>query len=195
MPKIKDVKKILPNILSEIKKTEGVKAIYVWGSYVDNFKNQNFRVRDIDIMAKTAFNSGDLISVDENIIKEKISNEDLEDLGYNPQSVIFSKSFLSLNKYNIDHWAISSDSKLLHWGPISYDKKESEEIGKEAAIYASNLTGIERKKINKISQEDRDNWYSQYHKYVNKIFSNMPSGWYLTNAEDMKEIINKSLKI
>jgi hypothetical protein len=194
MPKIKDVKKHLAGTLEEIKTSDNIDSLYVWGSFVDNYDNSNFRIRDIDIIAVTDFNSGDLTAIDKSITTQKLSDEELEDQGYNPTAIKFSKDFLKLKKYNIDHWVISSDKKLLHWGPIPSSKEESEAINKDASIHAFNQTGYRREKINKAAQEVRDNWYEEYHTYMNKVFADMPSGWYLSGTENIDEIIEKAIK-
>jgi len=39
MPKIKDVEKQLPSIISNIKKINGIKSVYAWGSYRNNYED------------------------------------------------------------------------------------------------------------------------------------------------------------
>ncbi len=195
MPKIKDVKPYILTTLNDFKNTDGIKNIYIWGSYAKNKNNPDYRIRDIDVLAKTKFNSGDLISINNDIIKDICSDYYLENQGYDPLAVKFSKKFLSLSKYNVDCWVISSDRKLLHWGPIVINKKESEEVNKEAEEYAMRLTGKDRHKINKSSEYIRKNWYNGYCKYINQCFKNMPTGWYKTEDIKIKEIISKAIKI
>ena len=194
MPKIKDIKPYISNSLKDFKKTPGIKNIYIWGSYSQNIDKPEYRIRDIDVLSKTIFHSGDLISIDNKIIKELCSDNYLENQGYDPLAVSFSKKFLKIAK-NIDCWAISSDRKLLHWGPIFVNKKESEEMKIEAENYANKLTGIERKKVNKSSEHVRKNWYNSYFKYVNQCFEDMPTGWYKTENIKIKDITSKAIKI
>ncbi len=194
MPKIKDIKPYISASMSDFKKMDGVKSVYLWGSYSENIDKPNHRIRDIDVLARTKFHSGDLISIDNKIVKEICSIRYLENQGYDPASVYFSKKFLKLAKY-IDCWAISSDRKLLHWGPIFVNKKESEDMNVEAEIYASKLTGVERKKINKSSETVRKNWYNNYYKYINQQFKDMPTGWYKTENIKIKDITSKAVKI
>ena len=194
MPKIKDVKKHLSSTLEEIRTSENITSLYVWGSVAENFDIPNFRIRDIDVIATTDFHSGDLVAVDDDILKQKLSAEELENQGYSPEAIKFSSDFLELKKYNIDHWVISSDSKLLHWGPIPPSKEESDEISKEASQHAFNLTGYNREKIHKASQKIRENWYDEHHKYLSKMFSDMPSGWYLSDSEEIQGIIDRAIK-
>lgn len=195
MPKVKDIKPYISDALNKFKNTVGVKSVYIWGSYANNIDKPNYRVRDIDILARTRFHSGDLVSVDHKIIKDICSDNYLENQGYDPLAVKFSKHFLILSKYNADCWAISSDRKLLHWGPIFVNKKEAEEINKEAEKYANNSTGIDRNKINKSSEYIRKNWYNHYSNYMDKCFQGMPTGWYKTEDVKIKELISKAIKI
>lgn len=194
MPRIRDIQPHISNALVDFKKTYGVKTIYIWGSYSEHIDKPNYRVRDIDILSKTTFHSGDLVSIDNKIIQDICSNRYLENQGYDPMAVHFSKKFLKIAKC-IDCWAISSDKKLLHWGPIFVNKKESEELNKDAEDYAHKLTGIERKKVNKSSEHVRKNWYNSYSKYVNQCFKDMPTGWYKTENIRIKDIISKAIKI
>lgn len=194
MPRIKDVKPTLSQIVHPIQEMEGIKSMYVWGSFVKNLKNPNFRLRDIDILARTRFHSGDLLAIDENIIKQAMSDEELENQGFDPQCVKFSRKFVELSKYNIDHWSLSSDRKLLHWGPIMVNEKESDEVNKEAERYAQRETGLTRKAINKSAESTRKNWYNSYCRYLSKYFENMPSGWYKTEDIKVKEIIAHCLE-
>jgi len=194
MPKVKDIKPYITASVEHLKKTDGVKSVYVWGSYFDNINKPNYRVRDIDILCKTIFHSGDLIAIDKKVIKELCSDSYLENQGYDPLAVRFSKKFSKMAK-NIDCWAISFDRKLLHWGPIFVNKKESEEMNQEAEHFANKLTGIERKKINKSEEHIRKNWYNSYGKYINQQFKDMPTGWYKTDNIRIKNIISKAIKI
>jgi hypothetical protein len=194
MPKIKDVKKHLSHTIEEIKQSEHIESLYVWGSVAENFDIPNFRIRDIDVIATTDFHSGDLIAIDNEIIKEKLAEEELENQGYNPTAIKFSKDFLELKKYNVDHWVISSDNKLLHWGPISSNKEESDEIKKEAEEHAEKETGCCRDKIHHASLAVRENWYEEHHNYLQRMFSNMPSGWYLSDSDDIQGIIERAIQ-
>jgi len=195
MPKVKDIKPNISNAVNDLKKTTGVKSVYLWGSYANNINKPNYRVRDIDILARTKFYSEDLISVDNKTVDGICTNNYLENQGYDPLAVKFSKKFLDLTKYNVDCWAISSDRKLLHWGPIFINKKESEEINKEASKHAENLTGKNRKNINKSSECMRKNWYNHYCKYIDKCFEGMPTGWYRTEDIKIKEILSDTIKV
>jgi hypothetical protein len=194
MPKVKDIKPNISDSLKDFKKNYGIKNLYVWGSYAENINNPNFRVRDIDILARTEFDSGDLLAIDDNILSCKLSQESLEDQGYNPFAINFSKEFLKLSQY-IDCWAISSDRKLLHWGPIPVNLSESKMINEEAEEYANKNSGITRKKINKLSEQNRKTWFNHYVKYVDQYFEGMPTGWYKTEDVKIKDITANTIKL
>ena len=192
MPKVKDVKILLPEILKDIKSMDNVKSIYIWGSLAKNYNKPNFRVKDIDIIAQTTFDSGDLTSISDEALSNVFSEEELEEQGYDPKSIIFSKNFVKLK---IDHWAISKDKKLLHWGAIPINKEEAEEINKEASLFAVNNSGCDRKKINKVSKEVRDNWYQFYYSYLSNQFKDMPSGWYPTDVKSLDKILKNTITL
>ena len=194
MPRIRDIKPHLEEITEDISKINGVKGIYVWGSYVDNIKNSNFRIKDLDIIVLTDFESGDLISVTKEITQAQKNENLLVEEGFNPLVVKFSNDFLSFNKCSIDRWAISSDKVLLHWGPISSYKEEADNLKKEAENHAFCVTGINKSKLNLIANNDRQNWYNSYYEYISKYFSNMPSGWY-KSEEYLTNILKRSIKL
>ena len=195
MPKIKDVQPHIKEIVSSLKNAEGVKSMHIWGSYSKNIDKPNTRIKDIDILARTSFHSGDLLAIDNKIVKSICSNSYLENQGYDPSAIKFSKQFLTFAKYNVDCWAISEDRKLVHWGPICVNKKESEDINKEAERYASKNTGTEKKKINKSAEHVRKNWYKHYCSYLDQCFEGMPTGWYKTEDIKVREILSQTIKI
>lgn len=195
LPRIKEIKPHITEAIGYLKNIDGVKSVYIWGSYAKNIDKPNYRVRDIDVLARTHFHSGDLLSITDQTVTDLCSDSYLENQGYDPEAIKFSKNFLSLSKYNIDPWAISSDRKLVHWGPICVNKKESEEVGKEAEKYADKSTGVSRNKINKSSENIRKNWYNHYCHYINECFKDMPTGWYKTEDIKVKDITIQALMV
>jgi len=195
MPRIKDIKPHINGLLKELLIHNNIKGIYIWGSYSRNIDKPNFRVKDIDVICRTKFHSGDLISIDNKIIKELCTNNYLEKQGYDPFSVKFSKEFIKIKKFNIDHWVISGDRKLLHWGPILEKKPEQEELQKNAEEYVSKKTGLDRNKINRASEDERINWYKMYSSYIKKNFESMPSGWFQVEDMKIKDILKNTIKI
>ena len=195
MPRIKDISPHLDNIIQELKHAQGVKSIYVWGSYARNINKPNFRIKDIDILARTKFHSGDLLSIDKNITTEISTYGYLENQGYDPLAVAFSREFVKLGKHHIDHWVISSDRKLLHWGPVSTNRDEADSIRKEAEDYAFKQTGLNRNKVNKSSETSRQNWYKYCYHFMDKQFEDMPTGWYKTEDIRIKDILSEAIKL
>jgi len=193
MPKVGDILPDLSSIGEEIGSIKGVKKVYAFGSLAQNKDNPKYRIKDIDIAVKTSFNSEDLISINQSTLSNKISF--LEEEGFDVDAVKFSKAFTSINEKGIDHWAISSDNKLLHWGPIMTDKFDADELKEEAEKYASSETGLDSSKIHKASDNKVQNWYSTYKSYINKEFENMPSGWYQADNIDTKALLEQSIKL
>lgn len=190
MPQVKDISPHLVYLAKEIKKCPLVTKVYVWGSYAKNIDKPNFRVKDIDIIVKTKVQSEDLIAIDENVMEKKLSDEELENQGYDPSAVKLSQSFIKFTKYNIDHWAISADDKLLHWGPILVDKKDADDAKKEAEKFATEIIG--KNVSQKVSEAARNNWYSFYREFLNNQLSNMPSGWYVSEEKNLKNILSQA---
>ena len=58
MPQIKDIKPHIPTIVADIKKINGMRKLYVWGSYAQHIEEPLYRVKDIDLIAKTKPNLG-----------------------------------------------------------------------------------------------------------------------------------------
>jgi len=195
MPRIKDVAPYITSLFEDLKKEEQVKGIYIWGSYSKNINKPSFRIKDLDIIVRTKFNSGDLISVNEDIIKDLCTDSYLEKQGYDPSTVKFSKKFISTKKYNIDHWVISEDRKLLHWGGILENREESDNLKEQIEKNILKITGLNRNKINRSSEDIRKNWYELYSSYLNKNFENMPTGWYQVEDMKIKDILKNAIKI
>jgi hypothetical protein len=195
MPKIKDIAPHISSLFEELKKEDNVKGIYIWGSYSKNINKPSFRVKDIDIICRTKYHSLDLISINDDIIKELITDNYLEKQGYDPATVKFSKKFIGTKKYNVDHWIISGDRKLLHWGAILEKEAEQKEINNMAEEYVIKKTGLNRNKLNRSSENSRKNWYELYSNYINKNFENMPTGWYKVEDMRIKDILKNAIKI
>ena len=83
----------------------------------------------------------------------------------------------------------------MHWGPTAINKKELDEIEKEAENHALKITGKDIYQINKSSEMIRKNWYSCYKKYKNNIFSDMPFGWYQLECESLDNILKDSILV
>lgn len=187
MPTVKQVQSFIKDIAKTINGIDGVKEVRVWGSFVQNIKIPSFVLKDIDLIAVNDFYSEDLLSISDTTLL-KTATQELEESGFDLKTVHFTRKYTSLKQYNIDHWAISSDNKLLHWGAIPSQKEDWEEIKIQAEKYASFMTGINRSKLNNSSQTMKNKWSLLYDHSMNKNLSGMPHGWYCSNAD-----INKTL--
>jgi hypothetical protein len=193
MPKIKDVKPFISKIAHDISKINGVKSVLMWGSYALNINNPNFIIRDIDIIAINKFNSGDLLSISDGKNSPlKISSSTLVEEGFNPEAINFTKNFIKINTYNLDHWAISSDNHLLHWGPIVENKKDWDDLKKEAEQYTEHTTKIKRSLLK--TSSEKITWRKIHDHYLNNFLSDMPNGWY-QSEHNVKDIINETKRI
>jgi hypothetical protein len=193
MPMVRDVKPYLKDIYAKVSKINGVTNVYVCGSLSKNLNNPSFRLRDIDIIAINNLHSEDLLSItDYNPSLFNLKSLSLEEEGYDPNAIEFTKDFIGIN--NIDHWAISEDNFLLHWGAMIEDKDEWDEIKKEAEDNATNITGVDRAKLSKVSSHDIKEWVYTHDKYIKNILSDMPNGWY-RSSYNANKILDESYKM
>ena len=188
--KVCDINVNIKDIYSSIISIPGVKKIYAWGSYIENKNNPNATIKDFDLLVKTQFYSEDMLSIinDNNNIF-KLSSSSLEEQGYNPACIEFTKRYIAINKCGIDHWAISSDKNILHWGSVISDEEERNEIIKESENLAYFETGLSKAKIKKASKEDINRWNMFREHYIKKYLKDIPKGWYNISCN-----INKIIK-
>jgi hypothetical protein len=118
---------------------------------------------------------------------------DLEDEGFDPRSVGFTKKFLNMQQYNVDHWAISKDKVLLHWGAIPETQQEWQDLHAEAEKIASDQTGTCRNKLYKCTDDQRKEWRAAFDSHVRKHLASKASGWF-ASEEDAAAILIKALK-
>lgn len=196
LPTIGDVQKSIEETSLLISKIPGVKAVYAWGPYAENFNNKNYHIREIDILAQNKFYSEDLIAIDENdpLAPLSLSKTDLEDLGYNAKAISFTKSLLKFNTNNIQLWCLSKDKKLLHWGIIPETIEEWKELRLQAEINAEKETTFSRKNLKNASVYQRKMWQSTYDQTMQNFITNNPLGWYESSI-NIDEIFNNSIKL
>src|SRR5438128_1372649 len=138
MPCVKDVTPYVTEVCAGVKQLPGVSGVYLFGSYAQNRSKPTFVVKDVDVIAATNFHSGDLMAIDNSRYSAlRIRPDELEDMGFDPQAVAFTKRFLSYDQFNIDHWVTSSDGKLLHWGAIPDTREEWLELHSQAEASAN----------------------------------------------------------
>ena len=195
MPKVKDILPSAYKLAKDLEKTEGIQEIYIWGSCAANANKPNYRIKDLDILIKTSFHAEDLISIDYNATQQDKNDEKLQEEGFDPKSVKFSKKIASLKNPLTDFWALSGDHKLIHWGAIFTDKLDSDNLKKDAETFAENKSGVSLRKINKAPEIKRKHWYALFHDYYLNQISGMPSGWYQSEQKDAKNILEKCIKI
>ena len=197
MPKVKDVKSSITDLAQKIKAISGVKEVRAWGSYVKNLNNPSFPLRDLDLLVLADFHAADLLSIiaaDCHDPTFNLSKQELEEDGLDPKAVVFTQKFCSIQDFNADHWCISNDDTLLHFGPITNDKIEWEDLQGKAEKYASQSIGIERDKLNKSSVSKRNDWYWNYKKFLDQYLEHMPGGWY-ESKHDVREILAETILI
>jgi hypothetical protein len=193
MPKVKDVRKHLDEIASQVKRIDTVSSVYFWGSIVKYASKPNYPVRDIDIIAETTVMSQDLLSIvkDDYTNPFKMTNKQLEEEGFSIDAVNFTKRYASIDFYNLDRWAISSDKKLLHWGPVVTDREEWDDIHAQAEKNANNTIGTDRKHL--ISKIDKKSWYEIHNSQVSLYMKTAPMGWYEV-SDNIEDILKESEK-
>ncbi len=195
MPTVKDVTPIFKDICAQVKSFPSVKNVYIWGSLKEHLDNPSFILRDIDIIADTSFDSGDLMAIDTGRYSPLgMKPCDLEDEGFCPQAVDFTKKYISLQQYNVDHWAISTDKRLLHWGAIPETSEEWLELHTQAEKVASEDTGIKRIKLSNCAENVRKEWKNIYDAFIRKNLSARSGGWF-ASEDEVESILAKALKI
>lgn len=195
MPRVAEVKKDLIDLANELQDIKGVSRIYAWGSLAENYNNSKASIKEIDVMLKTSFFSEDLISInDSGDSPMRMSEDKLENFGYDVDAVNFTKQLIKLNSFNFKKWVISSDNKILHWGGIPESIEEWYEIKKEAEEYAEIATNCSSEKIKTKPVEIQNKWATTYEHKINKYLSGMPKGWYPLNLK-VKDIQSNLIEL
>lgn len=190
MPKVAEVKKDLFELSNNLLKIDGVKKAYAWGALSENFNNEKASLKEIDVILKTSFFSEDLIAInDSDYSPLNMSEENLEDFGYDINAVNFTKKLIKQNSFNFKKWVISSDNKILHWGGIPESIEEWHDIRREAEEYAELSTNCSNEKIKTKSIDLQNKWAMIYEHKINKYLAGMPRGWYPFGCKlkDIKE--------
>jgi hypothetical protein len=196
LPTIQDVEPYVIEVSRSISKIAGVKSVYAWGPYAENIKNKHYHIREIDLIADSKFHSGDLIAIDENdpLSPLSISNEDLQDLGFNPNAVKFTKEIIKLQQSDINLWCKSKDNKLLHWGIVPDTVEEWKELRAQAEEHAENITSVSRKSLKNASANVRKEWKEAYDETIQQFMDGSPIGWYQSSIST-DDILNEAIKI
>ena len=197
MPTVKDVTAHVDEIARAVSGMPGVQNVYVHGSYLTHVDEPNYPLKDIDIIACTRFDSGDLMAIDAGRDSPlKMASSEWEDFGFNPEAVLFTRQFLGLRQYNLDHWATSSDGKLMHWGPMPESIDEWQEVHAEAEKFAEKTTGYNRKKLAKQCDATQTHWRDAYLASVNKGVTKRDRllGW-LPSDHPAEEVLTQARKL
>lgn len=195
IPKINDVMPYIKSAAKEISSLSKVKNVYAWGSIAENIEDTNYRVKDIDILIECSFDSGDLLAIDNSMTGAlKIASDELEDFGFNPIAVKFTKSLLKMKIPSVDFWAISADKKLLHWGPITETIEEWKQVRKESETKTENITGILKKELCKASEQERKKWHEAYENNIREYSEGCPQGWY-ASQNNVDKVFEKAIML
>jgi len=191
--------KLLPSVkqsISSISAMQGVEKVGLWGSFADNIKKANAPVREVDLLVFCNFNSGDLLAIDKGPSGPfRIRPEELEDEGFNPLAVSFTKKLICSSKeIPIEYWAMSTDSKLLHWGPVADTVEEWKDIRKEADEKAEKYTGVSKNHLYKASPSKISSWFETYERSIKSAAAIGPMGWY-PSSSDYEEIVDNMIII
>ena len=192
---ISEASLVVDDTAKVIKAISGVESVFVYGSFLENKSDPNFTINDIDIIAKTKFHSGDLLAIDAGSDSPlHMKKEELEDFGFNPVAVAFTREYVKINK-DIDPWVITADNKLLHWGAMSDNIEEWKENKDLAEKYAQKLTGYNRVKVSKQDKDIQNQWHEAYKHSVKLAINNVKSkGWFLSD-HPANEILKLAQKI
>jgi hypothetical protein len=172
LPKVKEISSKLANL-------NNVKGVYAWKSLAENLHNEESKIKDIDLIIDCNFDSGDLLAIDNSETGAlKLDVAELEDLGYNPQAIKFTKNLLQNKLSSLEFWAISKDKKILHWGPISETIEEYKQIKKEAEKKAESYTNFRKSQLHRLTESQQNKWHEIYEQHLNDFGNGCPQGWY-----------------
>jgi hypothetical protein len=195
MPTVKDIASFVDEAAISLRTIKGVKAVHTFGSFAENISNPKFNVKDVDLLVECRFESGDLLAIDCGATSPLyLSRDDLEEEGFDPDCVAFTKKCLDLRKMSFDMWAIAKDQVLLHWGAMPESVEEWKEIRKKAEIDATIATGLKRANLCSASESERKSWKTAYDQTIQNFVNDHPTGWYASTA-DPKQILKQSIKI
>lgn len=191
IPRIRDFKTVLNTFVQSSKNYKFIKNIYVFGEYVTKFKDQNYRIKDIDILVDTDIYSGDLLAIDNSQDGALcISHDMLEDLGFNKYAVSFTENILQHKINNIEFWVGSTDGKVLHWGPMGDTLEDWYRLKREAENKAEIATCLKKAQIIRASEDLQQKWNEVYDSFMASHTKDCPQGWY--ESENSLETILKT---
>lgn len=195
MPTVKDVTASVKEAADALRSMRGVKGIHAFGSYAENHSNPKFNLKDVDLLVECSFESGDLLAIDSGPCSAlNMPREDLEDEGFDPHCVAFTKQCLKMRKTGFDMWAVASDGVILHWGSMPESVEEWREIRRKAESEANRVTQLKRPQLCTASEAERTKWRATYEETMQSLVSDGPLGWYSSTAAP-SSILEKAMRL
>lgn len=196
IPTIKEIEPLLEKSSQKIHSLPGVKEIMAWGTYAENIHHKETPIREIELLVKCSFDSGDLLSIEKGPMGPfNIPFNELEEEGFNPQAVKFTKGLVKCCEFNADFWCMSSDNKLLHWGPVSDTIEEWKTVRKNAEDKAEHKTGFSRKNLKNSTQEEAKEWIKIYENTLRLFVNKGPLGWYQASSSNNGSLPEPYIKL
>ena len=184
MPTVKELEPLLKYSSQIIRSLPGVEKISVWGSYVENIKNKNTPIREVELFIKCSFNSGDLLAIEKGSMGPfHIPFSELEEEGFNPKAVVFTKGLIKSCNFKTNYWCLSSDKKILHWGHVVDSVEEWKNIRNEAEKQAELKTGCSRGNLKKENKQNIEEWIQSYENTIRLFVDKEPLGWHQVPKE------------
>ena len=196
MPTVGELEKSVLSSAEKICSLPGASSVKAWGSYAENLSKKSSRVREVELLVTCSFDSGDLLAIEKGPMGPfGIPSDELEELGFNPRAVRFTKGLLKACSFPVDLWSYSSDNKLLHWGPVADTIDEWKAIRKQSEETAEQRTGFCRKTLKKASEEEAKEWIRSYEESLRSFISKGPLGWYESACSETREVIDSAIQI
>jgi hypothetical protein len=196
MPTVGELQKAVSESAEKIYSLPGTESVNAWGSYADNFSKRTARVREVELLVKCSFDSGDLLAIEKGPMGPfNVPFDELEDLGFNPKAVKFTKGLLRSCSFPVDLWSYSSDNKLLHWGPVAETIDEWKAIRRQSEDIAEQRTGFCRKTLKKASESEAKEWIRSYEESLRSFISTGPLGWYESACSETGEVLDSAIEI
>jgi len=196
MPTVRELEPMLKESSVKISSLPGVEELLTWGTYAECIRNKETPIREVELLVKCSFDSGDLLAIEKGPMGPfNIPFRDLEEEGFNPKAVKFTKGLLKACEFNVDYWCLSSDKQMLHWGPVADTIDEWRDLRKKAEEEAEAKTGYCRKTLKKASQQEAQEWIQLYENTLRLFIDKGPLGWYQASVEENDDLLKSAIKL
>lgn len=196
MPTVEELEPLLKESAQIISNLPGVEEVRAWGTYAECSHQKKTPIREVDLLIKCSFNSGDMLAIEKGPMGPfSLPYSELEEEGFNIKAINFTKKLLKSCQFNAEFWSLSSDNKLLHWGPVSDTIDEWKEIRKNAEEKAETETGLTIKTIKQATQEQAKEWIQLYENALRVFINKGPIGWYQSYCPENQELLESSIKL